>query len=117
MPIRKRASVLAIAGAFAAAATLGYVGAEHFPIAKAHAAAPATSAAQASRQLPDFSELVESQGPAVVNISTTTQRTAAGPRELPFKPGDPMYEFFRRFQIPMPDAQPTPRQGVGSGFI
>ncbi|MGH8698790.1 MAG: DegQ family serine endoprotease, partial [Burkholderiales bacterium] len=42
---------------------------------------------------------------------------AAGPRELPFKPGDPMYEFFRRFQIPMPDAQPTPRQGVGSGFI
>jgi serine protease Do len=52
-----------------------------------------------------------------VNISTTTQRTAAGPRELPFKPGDPMYEFFRRFQIPLPDAQPTPRQGVGSGFI
>jgi serine protease Do len=52
-----------------------------------------------------------------VNISTTTHRTAAGPRELPFKPGDPMYEYFRRFQIPMPDAQPTPRQGVGSGFI
>jgi serine protease Do len=53
-----------------------------------------------------------------VNISTTrTQRTAGGQREQPLKPGDPMYEFFRRFQMPMPDAQPTPRQGVGSGFI
>jgi len=116
MLFNKRASAIAVAGAFAAAAALGYLGAEHAPIAKSHAAAPATSATQPGRLLPDFSELVESQGPAVVNISTT-QRTAAGPRELPFKPGDPMYEYFRRFQIPMPDAQPTPRQGVGSGFI
>jgi serine protease Do len=60
---------------------------------------------------------VESQGPAVVNISTRTQRAAAAQRELPFKPGDPMYDFFRRFQIPTPDAQPAPRQGVGSGFV
>jgi serine protease Do len=116
MLIKNRASALAVAGAFAAAATLGYVGAEHFPIARTHAAAPATSVTEPGRFLPDFSELVESQGPAVVNISTT-QRTAAGPREAPLKPGDPMYDFFRRFQIPMPDAQPTPRQGVGSGFI
>jgi serine protease Do len=116
MLLRKRASALAVAGAFAAVATLGYLGAEYYPITKAQAAAPATSAVQAGRQLPDFSELVDSQGPAVVNISTT-QRTAAGPREMPFKPGDPMYEFFRRFQMPMPDAQPMPRQGVGSGFI
>ncbi len=116
MLTRKRASALAIAGAFAAAATLGYVGAEHFPMGKAQAAAAATSAAQTAR-LPDFTELVESQGPAVVNISTTTLRTAAGQREPPFRPGDPMYEFFRRFQIPLPDAQPLPRQGVGSGFI
>ena len=117
MLIKNRASALAVAGAFAAAATLGYVGAEYFPIARTHAAAPATSVTEPGRLLPDFSELVESQGPAVVNISTTTQRTAAGPREAPFKPGDPLYEYFRRFQIPMPDAQPTPRQGLGSGFI
>jgi serine protease Do len=117
MRFKKRASALAIAGAFAAAATLGYVGAEYYPLAQANAAAPATSAVQPARQLPDFSELVDSQGPAVVNISTTTQRTAARGGDLPFKPGDPMYEFFRRFQIPMPDAQPMPRQGVGSGFI
>jgi serine protease Do len=117
MRLKKKASALAVAAAVGAAAAFGYAGAEYFPIGKSHAAAPATSAAQPGRQLPDFSELVESEGPAVVNISTTTQRTAAGPRELPFKPGDPMYEFFRRFQIPLPDAQPTPRQGVGSGFI
>ena len=52
-----------------------------------------TSLAQAqTRELPDFTQIVEQQGAAVVNISTTTQRTAAGPRELPFKPGDPMYD-------------------------
>ena len=28
-----------------------------------------------------------------------------------------MDEFFRHFQIPLPDAKPTPRQGQGSGFI
>jgi serine protease Do len=81
-------------------------------------AAPATAA-----RLPDFSGLVEQYGPAVVNISTTQRaRTAAqgpGPQgqELPFQPGDPFYEFFRRFQIPQPDAQPSPSRGVGSGFI
>ena len=53
------------------------------------------------------------------STSASTQRAAgaAAARELPFKPGDPMYEFFRRFQVPTPDAQPMPRQGQGSGFI
>jgi serine protease Do len=115
-------TALAVAGALGAAA-LGYVGAEYFPLPQAHAAPAATAAtapvaAQAARSLPDFTGLVESQGPAVVNI-TVTQRGAAGATrgELPFKPGDPMYEFFRRFQIPMPDAGAVPRQGQGSGFI
>jgi serine protease Do len=111
--LRRKASVLAVSAALAAAATLGY----YYPITDSLAAVPATTAAQPARQLPDFSELVETQGPAVVNISTTQKTAASGARELPFKPGDPMYEFFRRFQIPMPDAQPLPRQGVGSGFI
>jgi serine protease Do len=119
---RTRTAALAVAGALGAAA-LGYVGAAYFPLPQAHAAPAATAAtapvaAQAARSLPDFTGLVESQGPAVVNI-TVTQRgaTAAMRGELPFKPGDPMYEFFRRFQIPMPDAEPMPRQGQGSGFI
>jgi serine protease Do len=116
---RKRTAALAVAAALGAA-TLGYAGAEYFPIQKANAApaAAATVAAPAAALLPDFTALVESQGPAVVNI-TVTQRTqaAAATRDLPFRQDDPMYEFFRRFQIPMPDAQPTPRQGQGSGFI
>src|SRR5262245_59175388 len=114
----KRTAALAVAAALGAA-TLGYVGAEHFPIPKASAApAAAAPVAAPAALLPDFTALVESQGPAVVNI-TVTQRAAAasGPRDLPFRQDDPMYEFFRRFQIPLPDAQPTPRQGQGSGFI
>jgi serine protease Do len=121
---RKRTAALAVAAALGAA-TLGYVGAEYFPLQKAHAAPAATAAtaapvagAPAARSLPDFTGLVESQGPAVVNITVTQRGAPAAARgELPFKPGDPMYEFFRRFQIPTPDAQPMPRQGQGSGFI
>ena len=113
----KKASALAVSAALAAAATLGYVGGEYAPLARAHAAVPATEAPASVRGLPDFTDLVETQGPAVVNISITQRTAAVGARELPFKPGDPMYEFFRRFQVPMPEAQPAPRQGVGSGFI
>jgi serine protease Do len=119
---RRKTAALAVAAALGAV-TLGYVGAEYYPIQKAHAAPAATAtaapvAAQAGRSLPDFTGLVESQGPAVVHISVTQRAAAAdAARDLPFKPGDPMYEFFRRFQVPMPDAQPMPRQGQGSGFI
>ena len=119
---RKRTAALAVAGALGAA-TLGYVGAEYFPLQKANAA-PAVTAATAApvavqpgRSLPDFTGLVESQ---VLRSSTSASRSAPRTRRdprPPFKPGDPMYEFFRRFQMPMPDAQPMPRQGQGSGFI
>jgi serine protease Do len=110
-----------VAVALAAAATLGYVGNEYFPIASSHAvgvpaAAPASAAVPAPRGLPDFTKLVDSQGPAVVHIGVT-QRAAAGEGGSPFSPGDPMYDFFRRFQIPIPEGQPAPRQGLGSGFI
>jgi serine protease Do len=77
------------------------------------------------RDLPDFTRLVEEQGNAVVNISTTqaARRPPAG--ALPQVPGiedEEMLEFFRRF-IPR---QPGPGQGpggrsesrsLGSGFI
>jgi serine protease Do len=118
---RQRTAALAVAAALGAV-TLGYAGAEYYPIRNAHAAPAATAAttapvaAQASRSLPDFTSLVDTQGPAVVHISAT-QRAAGPTRDLPVKPGDPMYEFFRRFQMPTPDAQPMPRQGQGSGFI
>ena len=86
------------------------------------AAAPLPVRAQG---LPDFTDLVEKVGPAVVNIRTTerSRNRAVGP-EL----DDDMLEFFRRFGLPLPN-RPTPRgntpqpdgepqqRGVGSGFI
>lgn len=78
------------------------------------AANGAAVGAGTSRGLPDFSVLVEQQGPAVVNISTI-QKPRNAINQLPVQPGDPFYEFFRRFQPQQPDAQPT--SGIGSGFI
>ena len=74
------------------------------------------------RDLPDFVKLVEDQGGAVVNISTTqaVRRTAAVP-QLPGIEDEEVQEFFRRF---IPRQQPGPQQGprpesrsLGSGFI
>ncbi len=94
-------------------------------------ATPATAEAAA---LPDFTDLVDKVGPAVVNIRTTE-------RQKQMQPGaggsedEEMQEFFRRFfgqpaprqpqprnrrqppqQQQQPDEQQVPR-GVGSGFI
>jgi serine protease Do len=77
------------------------------------------------RGLPDFPDLVDQVGPAVVNIRTlekTKPSSDVGNDEQ-------MLEFFRRFGIPVPPNLPrTPRpdkgqseegqpRGVGSGFI
>jgi serine protease Do len=108
--------------AVAAAATLGYEADRLSPISSSHAQTlqPAAAAAPASlpaRALPDFSALVEQNGPAVVNISTTARVHAqAQELEIPGEPGDPFYEFFRRFQMPQPQGDQI-RRGVGSGFI
>ncbi len=67
-----------------------------------------------AKELPDFTDLVEKQGPAVVNISTTQIiRNAQGFPNTP--EGDPFYEFFRRFAPQMPREQES--QSLGSGFI
>src|SRR4051812_20562105 len=72
-------------------------------------------------QLPDFTDLVEKYGGAVVNISTTQKSTnPLAQRGGPNIPeDDPFYEFFRRF-MPSP-GQSAPRefqsQSLGSGFI
>jgi serine protease Do len=70
--------------------------------------------ASAQVVLPDFAELAERQGPAVVNISTTS--TARGQQALP--PGaeeDPFFDFFRRFGPPQP--RDYEARSLGSGFI
>jgi len=79
--------------------------------------------------LPDFTELVQRVGPAVVNIRTTERVEQRG--ASPYGELDPdVLEFFRRFGLPIPGPQaPGPRgmpqqpdgeprvRGVGSGFI
>ncbi|MBI4189254.1 MAG: DegQ family serine endoprotease [Betaproteobacteria bacterium] len=69
-------------------------------------------------QLPDFTDLVEKQGPAVVNISTTqTVRNPLGLPQIPqLQEDDPFYEFFRRF-IPSPGPREFQSNSLGSGFI
>jgi serine protease Do len=42
--------------------------------------------------------------------------TQAQELQIPGEPGDPFYEFFRRFQMPQPQGDQI-RRGVGSGFI
>jgi serine protease Do len=79
-----------------------------------------------AQSLPDFTRLIDEQGPAVVNISTTQAvRRGGGGGVLPQVPpgieDEEILEFFRRF-IPR---QPGPGQGpgrpegrsLGSGFI
>jgi serine protease Do len=75
-----------------------------------------------ARELPDFTELYEKHGPAVVNISTTqTVHTEGQPGMMPFPnlpEDDPFYEFFRRFAPPGGRGpQDYKTQSLGSGFI
>ncbi|MGH8636419.1 MAG: DegQ family serine endoprotease [Burkholderiales bacterium] len=72
----------------------------------------------ARAQLPDFTDLVEKHGPAVVNVSTTSAPHARGGPRLPNVPeDDPFYEFFRRFMPQIPGPQQFESQSLGSGFI
>jgi serine protease Do len=93
----------------------------------------AQSAPQPRTGLPDFTELVEQVGPAVVNIRTLERARAGGQQQG--QADDEMQELFRRFfGVPMPNAPGAPRaprapnrpgqpegeeqpRGVGSGFI
>ncbi|MDR2507521.1 MAG: DegQ family serine endoprotease [Candidatus Accumulibacter sp.] len=75
-----------------------------------------------SAGLPDFTDLVEKQGTAVVNISTTQiVRGNFRGMPFPFDDDDPMSEFFRRFFPQQPGKPSTPREfethSLGSGFI
>ncbi len=74
------------------------------------------------RELPDFTDLVEKQGPAVVNISTTQViRSGQGSQQSPFDPDDPSFDFFRKFFPHQPGMPGMPREfenkSLGSGVI
>ena len=60
-----------------------------------------------AKELPDFTDLVDKFGPAVVNVSTKARASARAQGGMPMDENDPMYEFFRRFMPP--DATPSPR--------
>ena len=87
-------------------------------------ATPAAPAAPLVSGLPDFTQLVERVGPAVVNIETTIVRNRQARRGGPDI--DQMPEFFRRFfgpefGFPAPGegggAPEIRGRGMGSGFI
>jgi serine protease Do len=87
---------------------------------KAEAAVPAV---RLNGSLPDFTALVEREGAAVVNISTTQKVQERGVpfpqfRDLP--EDDPFFEFFKRFMPQQPhDGRPREYEthSLGSGFI
>lgn len=75
-----------------------------------------------SRGLPDFTELAEKQGPAVVNISITQVVRGQGQNApFPFDENDPAFEFFKRFMPRVPGGGGIPRdfenKSLGSGFL
>lgn len=80
----------------------------------------ALNVAAQGTELPDFTDLVDKHGSAVVNVSTT--QTVRGNRAFPQFPeldeDDPMFEFFKRF-IPRQPGMPRDFQNksLGSGFI
>ncbi|MBK0394318.1 DegQ family serine endoprotease [Ramlibacter algicola] len=104
-------------------------------VAAAVAFVPATTAAQSApqpRSLPDFTDLVEQVGPAVVGIRTLERVRGPSSQEGPMD--EEMQEFFRRFfgvpaplpnqprrpgtpNRPQPPEQEPQARGVGSGFI
>lgn len=79
-------------------------------------AAASTAAPVAVRGLPDFTTLVEQYGPSVVNISVTKNMRGVSAEMPGVDRNNPFYDFFRRFQIPMPENR-APQGGIGSGFI
>jgi serine protease Do len=87
--------------------------------------APSSSSANGDRvvSLPDFTPLMKSQGPVVVNVITTNKTAAQASRSGAPQQNDPMDEFFRRFIPDLPPGGPgAPEQGqervgLGSGFI
>jgi serine protease Do len=95
------------------------------------AVVPATAWAQQGslvQGLPDFTALVDAVGPSVVNIRVLAKPSAEASEAN--TPEEQMFEFFRRFGIPLPPGvaprspRPTPPgggesvpRGVGSGFV
>jgi serine protease Do len=110
-------AVLAVATLVPAALTLSA------PAFAASADSPAPMVTPNRLGLPDFGDLVERVGPAVVNISVIQQQGSTDDSALA---EDPFYDFLRRFGVPLPGMPGVPgpgsrgpriSRGIGSGFI
>ncbi len=122
-PFRRTALALALVAALG----LGAVGAERIlpdstaaaGAAAVHATSPAAAPAGTAMQraLPSFADLVDRQGPAVVQIRSTREarRVTLDRDATPQLPPE-LAPFFRNFPAPRVP-QPGPSGGVGSGFI
>lgn len=123
------AGILGGAGATFVSGTLARAEA---PRIVAQAVSPATSSMGMPdiNGAPDFSQITQRNGAAVVNISVSGLRQAsnesgeapAAHRRAPqgVDPSDPFSEFFKRFEGPsdgLPGERASPVRGQGSGFI
>ena len=77
-----------------------------------------------AKELPDFTELAEKQGPSVVNISVTQVVQGNGNPFAGMQDDEQFNELFRRFGLPVPGMprgqapqQEFKSQSLGSGFI
>ena len=111
---------LIAAGVISALGAGAFTAGQWFPQEAAAANVPAAVAAgpAAGVLLPDFTAIVERNGPAVVNISVTHEgKTAAAMQQGPgLDPNNPLFEFFRQFPGAVPHGG-APEHGMGSGFI
>ena len=86
-------------------------------------AVPAQPDGRVAMLLPDFTQLVERDGKAVVNIqavrdSAAAQRQPSSDEEQsPFPENDPFFDFFRRFMPDQPIEPDNDSISFGSGFI
>jgi serine protease Do len=116
---------MGIVAAMTAAFSGGYYYRVPAPVEVVHAiSSPAVKVTSQQRgclsALPDFTEIVSRQGPAVVNISvlgTVKTGTSIFHGFPQLAPDDPLFEFFRRFQPAIPEESESPVHALGSGFI
>jgi serine protease Do len=125
---------LALCAAGVIGGAVGAIAVEHNNATAAAAAAATTAAATTPAPvaatpapvagnpvgvaLPDFTQIVSHNGPAVVNIRVVGT-TKVSQRQMPqFDEDDPFFEFFRRFQPQPPrGGRGELVYGAGSGFI
>lgn len=108
-----------------AIAALYAFGMSRYPAAEVHARDAPTALQQvtsvaasppATSSFAGFAALVDQYGASVVNITARRNTSKAGNNAAAADRSSPIFELFRRFQIPIP-GDDTPSADIGSGFI